>query len=96
MARQPMKQRRARHGKWRLAALGVVLLMAASVAAFWWRADSQETSSGTPRLVVDRTDVDLGYRRFGRRARVVFALTNAGDGVLRVKEVPRVIVKAGC
>jgi hypothetical protein len=60
-----MKQRRARHGKWRLAALGVVLLMAAGVAAFWWRADSQETSSGTPRLVVDRTDVDLGYRRFG-------------------------------
>jgi hypothetical protein len=46
--------------------------------------------------VVDRTEVDLGYRRFDTSARVVFTLTNAGDAPLRLTERPPVRVVAGC
>ena len=60
----------------------VAVALAAGVA--WWR------WSGTPRLAVDRTDVDLGFRRFDTTAHVAFTLTNAGDGPLRLVEVPRV------
>ncbi len=91
-ARQPSSRRR----KWRWAALGALVLVTLSGASFWALSDSSDTASGTPRLVVDRTDVDLGYRRFNVRARAVFTLSNEGDGPLRLKEVPRVIVKAGC
>jgi hypothetical protein len=45
---------------------------------------------------VDRADVDLGYRRFDTPARVVFTLSNAGEGSLRLTEAPRVVLKAGC
>jgi hypothetical protein len=45
---------------------------------------------------MDRTEVDLGYRRFDTPARVVFTLANTGDGPLRVTESPRVKVIAGC
>jgi hypothetical protein len=69
-----------------------LLFVALSGAVFW----GLSGSSGTPRLVVDRTEADLGYRSFGVPAQVVFTLTNAGDGPLRLKDVPRVIVKAGC
>jgi hypothetical protein len=75
--------------------LGALSLITVSGAA-WWYSASPETSSGTPRLVVDRTDVNLGYLRFESPARVAFTLTNTGDGPLVLKEVPRVIIKAGC
>ena len=55
-----------------------------------------QSAGGQARLVVDRSDVDLGHLRFDTPARVVFTLSNAGDAPLRLKEVPRVVAKAGC
>lgn len=77
-------------------ALGALALIAVGATAFWRVSGSPDATSGTSRLVVDRTEVDLGDRRFDVPARVVFTLTNAGDGPLRLADVPRVIAKAGC
>jgi hypothetical protein len=46
--------------------------------------------------VVDRTEVDLGSLPFEAPATVVFTLTNAGDGLLRIADVPPVRVLKGC
>jgi hypothetical protein len=46
--------------------------------------------------VVDRETVELGFLPFKTPARVVFTLANAGDGVLRISEVPRVKAVEGC
>jgi hypothetical protein len=65
--------------------------------ALAWRAfESPRASAGSPRLALDRTDVDVGYQRFDTPVRVVFTLTNTGDGPLRVLETPPVRVVAGC
>lgn len=82
-------------------ARAVIALSLAAVAlaggGAWWAWSHRETTGpGTPRLAVDRTAADLGYRRFDEPTRVVFTLTNAGDGVLRLSGVPRVEVVAGC
>ena len=82
--------------RWWWAAFGVVALVAAGVGAFWWFSEAQDSSGGTPRLLVDRTEVDLGYLRFEAPARAVFTLTNAGDGLFRLVEVPLVKVLKGC
>ncbi len=89
--------RPARRGRARKIILaGLTAALVAGGAIWWLRATPDGAAEGTPRLVVDRTEVDLGYRRFDERARVVFTLTNAGDGPLRLSEVPRVKVAAGC
>lgn len=85
-----------RRRRWRWVALVGVLLVTAGVGSFWWFSEAQDTAGGTPRLVLDRTEMDLGYRRFDIPVRVVFTLVNAGSGLLRLKEVPPVIVRAGC
>lgn len=72
------------------------MLVAVSAGAFWWFSSAQETSDGTPRLVVDRTEVDLGGLPFEAPARAVFILTNAGDGLLKLSEAPPVRVLKGC
>ena len=73
----------------------MLAVIAVGVSALWWFAGSPD-AAGQPRLVVDRAEVDLGYIRFDAPARVVFTLSNAGDAPLRLKEVPRVVAKAGC
>jgi hypothetical protein len=96
MGKRYINQLSRRRRRWPWTALGALALITLGAAAFSGRPQSRDASSATPRLVVDRTDVDLGYLRFGVRARTTFTLSNAGDGVLRLKEVPRVIAKAGC
>lgn len=80
---------------WRVILAAAIVVGLAGGALWLWLA-SREADAGTPRLAVDRTEVDLGYQRFDTLARVVFTLTNAGDGPLRLSEVPRVRVAAGC
>ena len=75
--------------------VGAILLTLAG-GALWLRPGHQAAQAGTPRLMVDRTEVDLGYRRFDAPVRVVFTLTNAGDAPLRLTEVPPVRAVAGC
>lgn len=78
---------------WRRAAFGVLVLVAAGGGGLWWLWDA---FGGTPRLVVDQTEVDLGALPFEAPARVVFTLTNAGDGLLKIADVPPVRVLKGC
>jgi len=96
MGKQRGKQRPRRRPRWRWAALAGVVLVAVGAGAFWWFSEAQDTSGGTPRLLMDRTEVDLGYLPFEAPARVVFTLTNAGDGLLRLADVPPVKVLKGC
>lgn len=96
MGKQRGKQRPRRRPRWRWAALAGIVLVAVGAGAFWWFSEAQDTSGGTPRLVMDRTEVDLGYLPFEAPARVVFTLTNAGDGLLRLADVPPVKVLKGC
>jgi hypothetical protein len=68
----------------------------AGLALVWWQAGAVDMAAGTPRLVVDRTEVDLGNRPFDAPATAVFTLTNAGDGMLRILGEPPVAVVEGC
>jgi hypothetical protein len=77
---------------WALAAAaGAVILGAGAL----WR-PSGETVEGTPRLVVDTETIDLGGLPFAAPARAVFTLANAGTGLLRIVEAPRVVLAKGC
>lgn len=91
-----VKQPPPRRPGWRRAAFGALVLVALGGGAFWWFWGVRDASGGTPRLVVDRTEVDLGTLPFETPATVVFTLTNAGDGLLRIADVPPVRVLKGC
>jgi len=95
MGKQQSAPRPSRRGTWRWAAFGALAVIAVGVPALWWSGGSPD-ADGQARLVVDRTDVDLGPLRFDTPARVVFTLSNAGDAPLRPKEVPKVVASAGC
>ena len=86
-------RRRGGRARWALLA-GAIIVAVAGI--LWLRPAPKEANAGTPRLAVDRTEVDLGYRRFDTPARVVFTLTNTGDAPLRLTESPPVRVIAGC
>jgi hypothetical protein len=73
----------------------LVLLLAAGVA--WWRQPAPAPGpGGTPRLVVDRTAIDLGDVPFETPVEARFVVTNAGDGVAEVDGTPRVTAVQGC
>ncbi len=96
MGKRQNRPPRAQRRWWGWVAIGALGLITVGVSGSWRLPGNPDASPGTPRLVVDRTEVDLGDRRFDVPAHVVFTLTNAGDGPLRLAEVPRVIAKAGC
>ena len=91
--RQPPPRQRPRL---RWAVLGAVVLVVVGAGAFWWFSEAWDTPGGTARLVLDREVVDLGYLPFETPARVVFTLTNAGTGSLKLEDVPRVKALKGC
>jgi mannose-1-phosphate guanylyltransferase len=47
-------------------------------------------------IAVDRQTIDYGYVKFGETRAFEFAVTNAGDGVLRFKEKPYIEILEGC
>ena len=96
MGKNRSNQAPPRRRGWRWMTLWALGLIAVGATASWWLTGVPGAGAGQPRLVVDRTDVDLGYRRFDVPARVVFTLTNGGDGALTMTGTPRVLVKAGC
>ena len=53
-------------------------------------------TGGTPRLVVDRTTIDLGDVSYERFVDATFTLTNVGDGVLAIARQPVVAATQGC
>jgi len=96
MREKEIKEPQARRRPWRLVVLGALLLIAAGAASFWWLSEAQNASAGRPRLVVDRTEVDLGDLPFNAPAKVVFTLTNAGGSPLDLSENPPVRAVKGC
>ena len=77
-------------------ALGAVVVVALAGGALWlWPALGPE-AKGTPRLAVDRTEINLGFQPFEQHVRATFTLTNVGDGPLTIAEAPRVRVVQGC
>ena len=97
MGKQRVKQAppSRRRPVWRWAAVAIVAVIVAGGAS-WWLSAAPNASGGTPRLVVDRTEVDVGALPFEALARVVFTLTNAGAGPLTLADVPRVKALKGC
>lgn len=85
--------KRRRRG-WAVAATVVALIG----VAFWlWPAPGPTmTGAGTPRVGVDRTEIDLGRLPFERPARATFTLTNLGDGPLTLAGSPPVRAVEGC
>jgi hypothetical protein len=68
----------------------------AGLTTLWWQTSAGDAAGGTPRLVADRTEVDLGKHPFDAPVRAVFTLTNAGDGRLSILGEPLVDVVEGC
>ena len=94
MGKKRVKQAPPRRSGWRWVMAGGIL--AVVIATFWWLQGSQTASGGTPRLQVDKTDVDLGDFPFDKMAWAVFTLTNAGDGPLKILDVSSVRALQGC
>ncbi len=96
MGKRPIDEPAPRRPPWRLVAVGAVLLVGVGAAAFWWLSEAQNASAGKPRLMVDRTEVDLGDLPFNAPAKVVFTLTNAGGSPLDLSDNPPVRAVKGC
>ncbi|MFZ1057746.1 MAG: hypothetical protein WAP47_01000 [Candidatus Rokuibacteriota bacterium] len=96
MGKHRMKQPPPRRPVWRRVVLGAIIVGAVAAGAAWWLSEAVDVSGGTPRLVLDREVVDLGSLPFEAPVRVVFTLTNRGNGSLKIADVPRVKVLKGC
>ena len=96
MQKSEIQGPQARRRPWRLVALGTLLQIPAGAASFWWLSEAQNASAGKPRLMVDRTEVDLGHLPFNAPAKVVFTLTNAGGNPLELSDNPPVRAVKGC
>lgn len=89
--RQIVKRRKRR---W--IAVAASLLVVAVGGVVWRSRAPGPEATGTPRLAVDRTEIDLGHLPFQRPARATFTLTNVGDGLLTIAGAPSVRVVQGC
>jgi len=83
-----------RHSRMPWAVVSAVLVV--GIVGGWWISGGPGALGKTPRLIVDREVVDLGDLPFNTPARVVFTLTNAGEGTLKLAGVPRVEAVKGC
>ncbi len=81
--------------RWSLGFSAVTVAVLAAAALWFWPGVGIG-GKGTPRLAVDRSEIDAGAVAFDAPARVTFVLTNAGDGPLTIKETPRVRAVQGC
>jgi hypothetical protein len=90
------RQQRSRGSLMRYGLLVLALAVASAAAAAWWSGGSGVAAAGTPRLVVDRTEIDLGILRFQTPARAAFTISNGGGGVLTVAALKRAEVLRGC
>ena len=87
-------KRPRRRGRWMATIAAVVA--AAGIATYWLWPEVPLVTGGTPRLVVDRTMIDLGDVSYDRFVDATFTLTNAGDGVLAIAGRPKVAATQGC
>ncbi len=93
MKKRPEQRRRKSSGRWIvLVAIAVVVL---GLGGWWLWPEPALAPGGTPKLALDRTEIDLGYLRFNTPAHAAFTITNAGDGLLTLSP-GRVRVVQGC
>lgn len=83
-----------RKGRWMMTFVAVVVVAGIATYCLW--PETPLLTGGTPRLVVDRTMIDLGDLPYDRFVEANFTLTNAGDGVLAIAERPKVGATKGC
>jgi hypothetical protein len=76
-----------------LVVAGAVLLVAGGLAILW---NGSQATTGSPRLTVDKTEVDEGYVKLETPVRSEFTLTNVGDGPLQIVGEPQVQLVEGC
>ena len=93
-----MKKPRTTRGSRRSAGWRLHVLTSLLVAGviMWGLADSRGAPTGTPRLAVDRSEIDIGRLAFDVPARAVFTLRNEGDAPLKVVDLPPVKAVKGC
>jgi hypothetical protein len=85
----------ARRPRPRALLVTLTALVVLALGGWWLWPDASPSAGGTPKLVLDRTEIQLGYLRFNTPAYASFAITNAGDGPLTLK-AGRVRVVEGC
>jgi len=93
-----MKKRSKKHtepSKTRAIVVVVVAVVVLGVGGWWLWPGTSPTAGGTPKLALDRTEIDLGYLRFETPAYAAFTITNTGDGPLTL-EPSRVRAVQGC
>jgi len=93
MKKRPEKRRK--QSKARVIVPVVAVLLVLGVGGWWLWPGVSPVLGGTPKLAVDRTEIDLGYLRFETPAYAAFAITNTGDGLLKL-EPGRVRAVQGC
>ena len=96
MGVQRLAQSLLRRPNWCRAAPLTVVLVALGSAGIWWLGQAQNAVGETPRLAVDRTEMDLGRFPFEAPARAVFVLRNEGSAPLQIVEVSPVRALKGC
>jgi hypothetical protein len=81
-----------------LSLVGFVVLTVAAYLAWYssTRPRVEVEVAGSPRLVVDREEVDFGDVPLGQTVEVEFQIANSGDQTLLFEEDPYVEVVEGC
>ena len=102
MSKKSQKKRKAAQASpqrpywlWAVVA-AAVLLVVGGLSILLISGDSNTTSGGTPKLVVDQTEIDEGYVKLNTSVRTSFTIRNEGDGLLRVLGEPQVQLVEGC
>lgn len=93
MSQKMKKKRQKKSFPWRLVALGGVLVIG---AIFLVAKAGSADGGGTPSIVVEEPNIDLGYIKLGEYRSLNIKVTNSGDGTLRFQEQPYIEVLEGC
>jgi hypothetical protein len=73
----------------------VAVLVVLGLGGWWFWPEAPPSAGGTPKLALDRAEIDLGYQRFNTSAYAAFTITNTGDGPLTLQAGPVRVVE-GC
>ena len=93
MKTRPNRRRKGSRRHAVLITAAVLLVLGLGGWGLW--PDASASAAGTPKLALDRTEIDLGYLRFNTPAYAAFTITNTGDDLLTLK-ASRVRVVQGC
>lgn len=86
---------------WLWLTIGAALVLVAGGLGLVWSSSADTPAvtpavNGSPRLAVDRTEVDEGYIKLNTVVRSTFQLSNVGDQPLKIIGEPWVELIEGC